>query len=535
LNNESLGRGNWVIVSVAPEEMAINRRQTALVAVAVILGLVIFLDERFVVLRTRRMAGDQRKKDFEQVDIVEEFHGSIGSEPEFPSGAQKKHRTIPSPSPANDEDRKTANERNPIISAEAGETTFLQRIKKWFPNATDPYIDQCRASPLPPMRQNLDCETHLTEGKSIYPDFLHSPKRLKRHSEWKWRNVTYLVDADWGFTCNKMEIVGGGIWRMLNNNKFKEAEVNMLALGPLFSELVWQLDLRFISRDFPILIDCVECPVEPDRPQLLRCGALIVDGVPRELDPQDNVFFAHTQYFAVDLYWNVGPSSLGFHPSLAYYMLPSERLRRAVEKAMLGQKQKIVGIHRRDMENWCYRYIGNGRGEYECHINGEADTIISHLVKAETVKRFEKGFYFKPLESEYPWLMVCNYTLDSEQLDIFARVWPSVFEKGKKHHMLFTTDRNDVGGDLLLMTSPVIERLFRIHDVAPDVGCMADKHRMLFYDMYGLALSDVHMGNPLSSCDVTVVHWRKILGKDRESSFPQECYRGYYDDDTHFL
>ena len=54
----------------------------------------------------------------------------------------------------------------------------------------------------------------------------------------------------------------------------------------------------------------------------------------------------------------------------------------------------------------------------------------------------------------------------------------------------------------------------------------------MLMDSCALALADVHVGNPLSSCDTLVSHWRLALGRDAPSSFPQRCYAGFYDKKT---
>ena len=60
--------------------------------------------------------------------------------------------------------------------------------------------------------------------------------------------------------------------------------------------------------------------------------------------------------------------------------------------------------------------------------------------------------------------------------------------------------------------------------------CFAKKknHYMLA-DMYAMALSDLHMGMVISSCDDITVIWRRARGRQRGTSYPTECYNGYYD------
>jgi hypothetical protein len=131
--------------------------------------------------------------------------------------------------------------------------------------------------------------------------------------------------------------------------------------------------------------------------------------------------------------------------------------------------------------------------------------------------------------------MTCNYSMDATQLEIFRYAWPQVFsDPAQQFDVLFTTDSNDKKGDSKLLQSPAIKSSFRLEERSKDATCTNEKHpqrphRFMLREMYALAFADFHLANPCSSCDVIVVHWRKVLGRPTGSSFPPECYDGQYE------
>jgi len=373
-------------------------------------------------------------------------------------------------------------------------------------------------------KTGMDCEKQLSPEKSFFPTEIEPFECYYKFQS--VRNATMVADTDWGFTCNKMHIIAEAVRRMVVTPGAKE---RALAFGPTLSELIWQLDLSAFSRDFIVLLDCEEF----GQNAFVKCGSLVFRGYASDIS-RSGVYPVLNRFIDADLYWNGGPAKIGFHPILAKYILPSETLRRSVELAMAKLQSPSLGIHRRDMENHCYEYLGLGKLEYECHKDGAANPSINALSKIDTPGKFREKFYFKPLENDYPFLTTCNYTLDEKQLKIFHREWPNVFKPGRKLQILFTTDSNDKKGDEILKMSPVISALFKMNDLTTDTTCSKNKHRVLLYDMYGLALSDYHMGNALSTCDVTVVHWRRLLKKPIGTSYPTLCYDAYYNDTPAF-
>ncbi|KAH9261411.1 hypothetical protein BASA81_000055 [Batrachochytrium salamandrivorans] len=383
--------------------------------------------------------------------------------------------------------------------------------------------------PLPDkMFDNADCEQDFNLNASLVfppPTFSGSP-----HDFYNLEAVHLMEDTDWGFTCNKLEILGGAMHRILLLPR--STTRSALALGPIFSNLAKNLDLKYLSQAFPILLDCNLCD------QLVHCNSIYYQGLPMRTAGNRKQFPVFTKQRAGDMYWFYGPGALGFSTVLAKFLLPTEVTRRSIEHIMdLSKQVNLLGVHRRDIDGYCYQYVGEGTLEYECSFTPKLRQEID-AIKVEGTKALKSQGKFaalKALEPKHPMLMACNYSMDAMQQKIFQQKWPTVFDvPGKKFNVLFTTDNNDKKGDAKLLKSTAIRTSFKIEEKSPhDGACTNEKHpqrphRLMLKEMYALALADYHMANPCSSCDVIVVHWRKVLGKAVGSSFPPQCFDGYY-------
>jgi len=211
----------------------------------------------------------------------------------------------------------------------------------------------------------------------------------------------------------------------------------------------------------------------------------------------------------------------GFSDLVAYGSRPYRGVVTTVASVVAAQrdlgneaKGVVLGVHRRYQEGLCPRRIGQYRF-HECHPSAGAASPDVPL-----------GTY-------------CNVTLNATQAAFYLE-HSSALAAGaaSKAVVLFlATDYQDYNGDVAILQGHSsrmgIVRTAQLQRI--DAGCFnarALSWRMMLMDSWALALADVHVGNPLSSCDTLVSHWRVALGRDAPSSFPQRCYAGFYDKKT---
>jgi len=360
-------------------------------------------------------------------------------------------------------------------------------------NMTDAKIAKCIESKrmVDFQSKGLLCEGEH-EATSIYPDHLDPMMRNPNYLKFRGRNATVLQDTNWGGTCNKMEILAGAVWRMNSNTNDSEADRNMLALGPIFSDLAWSLDLRLLSRDFPLLLDCSSCDEDYDRAIAIHCRTIVVDGSLVNITA-DGLFHVTNRYWAVDLYWNNGPSAMGFQSALAFNLLPPSALRSSIERAWakIPRKAATIGVHRRGMDDQCYEWLGIGRGEYECHRDGAAWGQVDALAQIGVREKLKNNVSLSAFEAEHPLLMTCNYTLGKRQLSILKTEWSALKQDSKpKPHLLLSSDGMDPKGDTLLSESALFSKTIRVQDLNPKANCSKSRHTGILADMVSDSLTE---------------------------------------------
>lgn len=248
-------------------------------------------------------------------------------------------------------------------------TRAVEGALHFVPQVKNPNV-AAKCKPLENTYANADCEMDLSPKPSRFPS--PSPTALDFP---EIESVHVLLDTNWGFTCNKMEILSGAMYNVLAEPR---SASSALALGPVISNLIKNLDLKYLAQDFPVLFDCNICEDSVHCQSMIRAGATRAETGAFE-------YPIFRKYVDADMYWKFGPSSLGFSTVLARYLVPSERIRLSVEHIMQQPtKNKLLGVHRRDIDGWCYEFVGGGSREYECAANAKLNREIKLLSTERT-------------------------------------------------------------------------------------------------------------------------------------------------------
>lgn len=329
-----------------------------------------------------------------------------------------------------------------------------------------------------------------------------------------------------------------------------EMRNNMLvALPPVFSHTAWALDLTALSSSvYGVLMDCIQCNALMPMSSL-RCNSVIINGQVYNVSHQ--LFPVLATSYVGRLYHEYRPKDIGYSNELNTVIQPKRALQYVVERKMQRkfnlkqQAETSVGIHQRNMDGECLQWIGD-YVEYNCHPKHNL-TKYWHVMGILERWNEDEQFTFweevdmdfewlhnmnestrNALENKYPLIMACNYSLSENQANILRKDWPIMFNNSKKAPML----------EILLATdnqTPEGEKIMRaidfgiVHKLEDYETCFVNMDfQYMLADMIALSLTDLHIGNPLSSCDDIIVHWRKARGKQIGTSFPQGCYDEYY-------
>jgi len=323
--------------------------------------------------------------------------------------------------------------------------------------------------------------------------------------------VNFLADYEFGQTCNAVQIVSIAIDMSMKSSS------KAVAFGPWYSRHLRALDIDYLQNftKMNFMLDCktingtwVSCDDSTARGFLKNQ----LYPIATTLDPAG---IYHTNRSAV----------AGFIPLIAYGIRPYAGLRLQVEKSMRTIREQgpngalIIGVHRRWQEGLCPKRMPQYRF-HECH-PADGDQALS------------LGLSPNP---DVPQGTYCNITFNDAQAEYMLSHSPalSAAAAAKKVILLLSTDGQMPSGDdaILHHSSPKlgIEKSLRLHEL--DTNCYNARKlswRMMLVESWALTISDIHVGNPLSSCDSLIVHWRISLGLAKYSSFPLKCYEGFYD------
>jgi hypothetical protein len=376
----------------------------------------------------------------------------------------------------------------------------------------------------------VKCAYELSYGNSSYP----SQKLYSNNNEQNWRETDaklgiMVTDNNWGQTCNKVHLLAGALWRVRNEYLTTSTDRVILFLGKEISDVVLSLDLEALNtfdQRCQIRLYCLHhvqanasvCEYQISENKIIRASK----------KTQAQIIFE-----AKDLFWKFGPSKLGFMQIIAQNLIPSKSIREHVERLIQTYKGRtrglLVGIHRRGMDQQCYQWMADPH-EFDCHRSGE---WLIHPMKLHRAyyQAKQASLRWKPedLLLQNPYLAACNYTMDKTQLGLLR----SNVLLNKNHQPILgilATDGQDIAGDVALRENLLFNEIFTPNSrpISNKQSCSSNPHIAMISDMYALALADLHFGNPLSSCDVLVVHWRKNLGHQINSSYPIDCYNGFY-------
>lgn len=402
------------------------------------------------------------------------------------------------------------------------------------------YTAACLKLPKPVLLRELlnltACQTtiprELLEDPTVYAN---PPADLES------KPVVFLEGGDWGQLCNKIGILAGAFRDMANLTS--DMGNTILALSPPYSKTAWAFDPEmFSSRVFGVLMDCVEC--RRDLPKVMRCSSIIIKG--KVYDVSDQVFTAAQQVVVVVLYYHSRPKQLGYMEEMNHVIQPQKAVKYLVNQTLVARFLPVaegewsVGLHQRYMDSMGFRWLLD-RIQYNCHPRadfGKEIAALSKVMNGERKEYFwnatspENGFYLRKITAQarqefelaHHLLITSNYSLSPTQVGILKQEWPLLFSKPRIKILLATDNQ-----------TPASESEMRqidfgtIHKLEEYDSCVAKiRHHNMLADMWAMSLLDLHMANPLSSCDDVVVQWRRKGGKPAGSSYPPKCYDGYY-------
>lgn len=393
---------------------------------------------------------------------------------------------------------------------------------------------ECLKNKLKHTRTILDwskcSEPFPDEDHTVYQDL---------PSEVNLTNITYLQGESWGQLCNKIGLIGGALQRVTEG----KLRGSVFALPAAFSETAWSFDWSLLSNatENGVLMDCIECDKDS---RVIRCDTLLYKG--KLFDVSQIPLPVSTILQVVEVFYKLRPKYKGNIPALVEFIQPKLGLRRIVQRAVerfrkeareIGAKT-TVGIHRRSMDKMCYIWFSRPV-QYNCYgrqIMNQAKTY-ENLINKELAEVYKNTSNFQNadeallerVERAVPVVMTCNYTMAPHQVEILNKTWPILFRNGPVA-FLIADDGQMPKGRVRFQQSSVVHYWSSL-ELMEDPGCFVKKkYHYMLAEMYAMAMTDLHMGMILSSCDDIVAIWRRRHGYNATSSFPLGCYSGYYND-----
>ncbi|KAH9255101.1 hypothetical protein BASA81_006860 [Batrachochytrium salamandrivorans] len=356
--------------------------------------------------------------------------------------------------------------------------------------------------------------------------------------------VMLLAGDNWGQLCNKMGIFAG-MFHHMNTLKLDMGNT-IVALSSPFSKTAWALDPElFSSKVFGVLMDCGECEKASALPKRLRCSSIIIHGKLYDLT-NNHVFEATHQVNVAKAFHGLRPKSIGYMKELNQVIQPQKALKYLVNQTMtkkflpVANGEWSVGLHQRYMDSMGFKWLLD-RNQYNCHPSANFNEEISSLSNKFNRERKDyfwneaspgHGFLLRKITAQarqefelaHHLLITNNYSLSSTQVKILKQEWPLLFSKPRVK-ILLATDKQTPASE-----SEMHQIDFgTVHELQDYDSCLVKiKHHNMLADMWAMSMLDLHMGNPISSCDDIVAHWRQRNGKLIGSSYPTKCYDGYY-------
>lgn len=439
-----------------------------------------------------------------------------------------------------------------VIVIEATDSPTSRAPSSRSPTSQAPSPASDSPTPRPTQRPTASCEERYPGHASHFRDGMHAG----------------IQEYKWGQLCNSVQLVTS-----LMEHANASLNLSGVALGPWSTMWLHPLNLTTLARSgHSVYMGCTlveECHLA------LGCTSRLQNGVHTTNRTELPMYVPLWRtYFPGTVWYAFRPALTGFSPVLAHYVRPRDEImevaRAAVERARSAAEAAaaaatagaprsplVLGLHRRYLDGYCYVWaerVGtglDGRTMYECApgsgIGAEGGALAAPVSQNPRFKTREDPCFGMQKKADLGavqrecylnasmYYSLCDFSFTPRETAFLRAEWPAFARLDadpERDAVLIASDGQRPDSEQAMRERmPLAARPVDLtRGGAPGADAVfRDRPRAMFADSWALALSDLAVENPMSSCASLLAHWRLALGRDPDTLFPSKCFAAFAD------